>query len=150
MFPSNVYYDYAADEKRKLNEYDYRCIMDEYYDAFKRVGANNTEFVPANKRKIDGCAAMKSVFSEVNGRTIFRYFVGLNDAFETCIEMMQTDKLNTEIYVKQDGDDCADESRYGIMGILAKAAHLKVDRKKNSDFIVPKRDIQLREFGGLR
>lgn len=149
MPPCEVYYDYAMDTKHRLNEHVYRSDLDEYIDAFAEKEWNTT-FIPANKRKPDGCSMMKSVFADTKGEPIFRYFVGLNDAMEKSVDEVMTDKLNTEIYAKMEGDDETDELRYGIMGAMAKRAVRHINTDTDKPFIVPRRDVGARVGRGLR
>jgi hypothetical protein len=131
MYPSEIYYDYAMDEKHKINEQMYRSDLDEYLDAFNnREGGKQTAFIPANKRKVDGCHAMQLVFHIGDGVPIFRYFEGLNDKTVESIKQVETDKVNSEMYAKKDGDDGADKIRYGIMGALVRMQTLNLKAKK--------------------
>jgi hypothetical protein len=131
MYPSEIYYDYAMDTRHALNESNFRCDLDEYRDAFaSRMEGKATQFIPANKRKVDGCHAMRQVFNGGNGVPLFRYFDGLNDDFVEGINDVLTDKLNPEMYAKMDGDDVADECRYLVMGALRKQESLKMATRK--------------------
>lgn len=151
LFPCEIWYDYAMDTKHRLNEQVYRSDLDEYIDVFKSYdGAKNTIFTPANKRKIDGCHLMKQVFSVGNGDPIFRYFDGLNDPFVTSIKSMVSDEVEPEMYTKMDGDDEADEARYGIMGIVAKKVARRVNKSVSAPLnveIVKPDEVQ--NYGGL-
>jgi phage terminase large subunit len=126
QFPRVVFYDYAMDEKHKTDEWNYRSDLDVYKEVFAahRLG-KNVRFVPANKRKIDGCSAMRSVFKCINGKPQLFYYSGYNDEFEAGIKAVVQDKINPEIYAKMEGDDVADECRYGIMGIISFIAGIK-------------------------
>ena len=131
LFPCEIFYDYAMDEMSRKNEREYRSDLDEYKDVFKlKDGARNTRFIPANKRKVDGCHAMKGVFDLGDGLPVLRYFEGLNDDFVDAIKAAEMDDLNAEIYKKQDGDDPVDECRYGVMGINTKRAIKKMPKSK--------------------
>jgi hypothetical protein len=151
-FPTEVFYDYAMETKHKLNEQMYRSDLDEYLEVFKsRPGGIKTRFTPANKRKTDGCHAMRQVFSVGNGEPIFRYFDGLNDALVESIKKCETDVVNPEAYAKQDGDDAADSLRYGIMGVLARSAAMNNRKNNEADAAVEMpRPLELgRQYGGL-
>jgi hypothetical protein len=126
QFPRVVFYDYAMDEKHKTDEWNYRSDLDVYKEVFAahKLG-KNVRFVPANKRKIDGCSAMRSVFKCINGKPQLFYYSGYNDEFEAGIKAVVQDKINPEIYAKMEGDDVADECRYGIMGIISFIAGIK-------------------------
>ena len=131
MYPCEIYYDYAMDTKHALNEQNYRSDLDEYIEVFaSRSGGKDVLFVPANKRKIDGCHSMQLVFSIGDGVPIFRYFAQLNEKTVESIKGVETDKVNTEQYMKMDGDDGADKTRYGIMGALTKMQTLNIQAKK--------------------
>ena len=125
-FPSEIFYDYAMDEKHAINERIYISDLDIYKAVFsKRRGGNEVKFIPANKRKVDGCHAMKAMFAKVNGLPILRYFDGLNNEFVESIKNAITDKVNTEVYAKMDGDDPCDEFRYAAMGIMTRLMQQK-------------------------
>lgn len=149
MPPIEVYYDYAMNKEHRLNEVEYRSDIDEYKDQFEAKGWNTT-FVSANKRKIDGCSMMKSAFSVIEkDEPIFKCFSGLNDPLVQSIENVQTDALNTETYAKMDGDDEADECRYGIMGMISKTGTLKAVTKRDKPFKVPRKNKKIRQIRGL-
>jgi PBSX family phage terminase large subunit len=132
MYPSEIYYDYAMDTKHALNEQNYRSDLDEYIEVFaSRPGGKDVAFIPANKRKVDGCHSMQLVFHIGDGVPIFRYFDSLNDKTVESIKGVETDKVNTEQYMKMDGDDGADKTRYGVMGALTKMQTLNLAAKKN-------------------
>lgn len=141
LFPCEVFYDYAMDTKHKLSEHIFRSDLDEYKDAFaQNPHGKFVNFIPANKRKVDGCHIMKGVFHEGNGEPIMQYFEGLNEPFADSVNEMLTDALNTEIYAKMDGDDETDEARYGIVGIVTKAKLMqqmkpKADKNKGEKII---------------
>ena len=152
MFPNSIYFDYAMNEKHQLNEYHYKSDLDEYKEVFgASEGGKDTVFIPANKRKIDGCHAMHQVFANENGQPIFRYFDGLNDKLIDSLKSMVTDDIEPEIYSKIDGDDETDECRYGIMGIVAHSASLKTTKKKQAALVLNiERPMELaRTYGGL-
>jgi hypothetical protein len=153
LFPCEIFYDYAMDEKHRLNEQVYRSDLDEYKTVFENTdGGKDTLFIPANKRKIDGCHLMKQLFSEGNGEPLFRYFAALNDPFVTSVKGVMTDPLNTEIYAKMDGDDETDEARYGIMGIHSKSVANQVSsnkKQKQEQFTVERVKPATKIYGGL-
>lgn len=152
LFPCEVYYDYAMDTKHRLNEQVYRSDLDEYKDFFaSREGGKDTLFIPANKRKVDGCHIMQQVFSVGNGEPVFQYFDQLNDQFVESIKRMVSDEVEPEMYAKMDGDDEADEARYGIMGIVAKSAAIRSVKKRSEKTkqidITPV--VECHNYGGL-
>jgi hypothetical protein len=141
MYPSEIYYDSQMDVKHALNEMVYRSDIDEYLDAFKsRPAGIRTFFIPANKRKPDGCHAQRLVFSGAGGIPIYRYFDGLNDGLIEDLKRVITDKINSEQYAKMDGDDGADVHRYGIMGALTKMASINLKKQDNVRKIYKKRE----------
>jgi PBSX family phage terminase large subunit len=130
LFPCEIYYDYAMDTKHRLNERTYKSDLDEYKEAFSmREASRGCSFVPANKRKIDGCHIMLGAFDEGNGEPVFRYFDGLNDAMVHSLKSVESDDVNPEMYKKMDGDDEADETRYGVVGIVTKIAATRNRRR---------------------
>lgn len=150
LYPSEVYYDYAMATKKALNEHNYRSDLDEYIEVFgERLGGKETVFIPANKRKVDGCHILRQVLSNDTGRPILQMFDGLNDPLIASLKKVVTDKIEPEMYAKADGDDEVDELRYGIMGAVAKAQAMKTSTKSN-DFKVPKIKDNFRVSGGLR
>jgi hypothetical protein len=129
MYPSEIYYDGAMETKHALNEYMFRSDLDEYLDAFRaRPGGEGVQFIPANKRKADGCHSQRLVFSLGDGDPIYRYFDGLNDGLIEDLNRVTTDKLNSEQYAKMEGDDGADVHRYGIVAALTKMAQINMRR----------------------
>ena len=135
-YPSEIYYDYAMATKHALSERNYRSDLDEYVEVFaKRSATRPVSFVPANKRKIDGCHLVRKVIAAVpDGVPVLRYFEGLNDDFVEGMQEVLTDKLNPEMYAKMDGDDTADEVRYGIMGALTKMQALNAPARRKEEF----------------
>jgi phage terminase large subunit len=125
-YPSEIFYDYAMDEKHAVNERIYLSDLDVYRGVFStRPTGKNVKFIPANKRKVDGCHAMIAMFDKGNGLPILRYFKGMNDAFVLSIKNVIKDKTNPEVYAKIDGDDETDEFRYAAMGIMTRLSARK-------------------------
>lgn len=154
MFPCEIYYDYAMDTKHRLNEFYYRSDIDEYKDVFSaQHGGKDTIFIPANKRKVDGCHAMKQCFVSPGngGPPIVRYYDGLNDPFVLGVKSVISDNIEPEMYAKMDGDDCVDEARYGIMGMISKTAAAKTTATKSAPIrINAVRPLDMaRQYGGL-
>ena len=126
VYPAEIFYDYAMDEKHAVNERIYISDLDVYRGVFStRPTGKNVKFIPANKRKVDGCHAMIAMFDKGNGVPILRYFKGLNDPFVTSIKSQVKDKTNPEVYAKIDGDDETDEFRYAAMGIMTRLSAQK-------------------------
>lgn len=155
QFPHIIFYDYSMDAKHKLNEWEYKSELDEYKEVFRRhLLGKSVQFVPANKRKIDGCNMMRTVFRMENGKPRFFYFFGLNDKFVDSVKGVVTDDVNAEIYAKMDGDDSADECRYGIMGANTICSSLKAAKEYNehggSERLTSTSDTIRKMMGGLR
>ena len=142
QFPRYIFYDYSMDEKHRMNEWNYRSDLDEYKDVFRAHPlGKNVQWIPANKRKVDGCNAMREVFVKDKGKPRFFYFDGFNSGFSDGIKCLVTDEINSEIYAKMDGDDIGDGLRYGVMGCISicsgirsardyKARHIKQEPVK--------------------
>ena len=147
-YPSDIFYDYSMETKHALNEHNYRSDLDEYMDVFKtRLGGKQVSWIPANKRKVDGCHSMRLVFSASAGTPIFRYFDGLNDDLVGGLSDVMVDKLNPEMYAKMEGDDVADECRYMVMGALVKMSGYQTHRP--SDRVMAARREPLTTWKGL-
>jgi hypothetical protein len=117
-FPKAIYYDPSMETKRRLSEQFFRSDIDEYLDVFKsKAKAAHVKFAPANNRKVDGCHIMRQLFAPVGDAMVpeYFYFDGYNQSFVNGILDVLTDENNIETYDKQDGDDIADESRYGAV-----------------------------------
>jgi hypothetical protein len=116
-FPMSIYYDPSMNAKRRLSEIFYRSDIDEYLDVFKSDPKScETQFIPANNRKIDGCHTMRQLFTKnEQGVPDFFYFDKYNESTVESILNVMTDKNNVEIYEKADGDDGADSLRYGLV-----------------------------------
>jgi PBSX family phage terminase large subunit len=150
MYPCEVYYDYAMDTKKALNEHVYRSDLDEYIEAFnERKEGKKVLFIPANKRKVDGCHSMKLVFSNADGEPIYKQFDGLNEELKQSVKEVITDKLNAEIYAKMEGDDGSDALRYLVMGALVKMQSLNMAAKSEEKRPPPKKKEPLTKQYGL-
>ena len=119
IFPCEIFYDPSMDTKKKINEQIYKSDIDEYKEYFfKHDASRHVRFTPANNRKVDGCHIMRETFATgVSGVPIFHYFDRSNEGTVDSVKAVLTDKNNTEIYAKQEGDDAADQLRYLIVGI---------------------------------
>jgi Phage terminase large subunit. len=147
LYPSEIYYDYQMETKHALNEMVYRSDLDEYLDAFAaRPSGGDTVFIPANKRKPDGCHSMRLVFNSANGNPIYKYFDGLNDGLIASLKAVITDKINPEMYSKMDGDDGADTLRYLVMGALTKMSSMGIGKAKTERKIYKKREPLTRRY----
>ena len=154
LYPREIYYDYAMDEQHRLNEHIYVSDLAIYKKVFSRSPAGEqVAFIPANKRKVDGCHALAQVFDNSTGRSILQIFDGLNDKLVEAIKLMETDKTNEEVYAKMDGDDPVDELRYGIMGVLSRAEHIRQQAVKSKKLeaarSVSAADFEIKQYGGL-
>lgn len=147
MYPSEVYYDYQMETKHALNEMVYRSDLDEYMDAFRsRPAGAGTVFIPANKRKVDGCHAQRLVFSFNGGNPIYRYFDGLNEGLIEDLKRVKTSKVEPEMYEKMDGDDGADTHRYGTLGALTKMTSLNLEKAESERKYPKKREPLTKVF----
>lgn len=121
LFPNWITYDPSMETKRRLSDVFFRSDLDEYVDLFKgRQKSKHVMFTPSNTKsqgaKVNGCHAMRQVFSPNDaGTRQFYFFDGYNTSFIDGILNVMTDKNNAEVYEKADGDDIADEARYGIV-----------------------------------
>jgi len=113
-FPLTVWADPTMWTDAKLNENIIRSPMDEYKDVFAE---KEVEFVKANNNKPNGCDMVQTAFELEDGIPGFKYWRYYNKSFEVGISAVQVDENNKDIYAKMDGDDCADEARYGIVGL---------------------------------
>lgn len=132
-FPMEVYYDPSMDAVEKLSERMYRSNIDEYKDYFgSRELSKHVVFKPANNRKVDGCHIMRALFDSTKGRPVLSYFDGYNASFAEGVCAVLTDKNNKEIYTKMDGDDAADEARYGCVAGWTKINQMLQVKNANS------------------
>jgi hypothetical protein len=139
LFPAEVYFDPSMNTKEKLSDRMYRSVLDEYLDVFAaKQASSKTRFVAANNRKIDGCQLMKAALANSDGRPLVTYFKGYNNQSVSKVKSVLTDQNNLEIYAKQDGDDAADEWRYGIVAGITKAQQIRkaFERKDESEFLL--------------
>jgi hypothetical protein len=126
VFPDMIWVDPAM-----------RAPIDEYLDVFSKHN-KHTHFEPANNNKINGCAIMKMLFTNTNNNPDFRYWQDYNKSWITSIMRVETDENNIEIYAKMDGDDGADEGRYGLVGCNSIKSTLLKTREINT----PKTHLQ--------
>jgi hypothetical protein len=113
FFPEKIYADPSMWTKVKLNEEMTRAPIEEYQDLWADNNKDKTTFVKANNDKVNGCQIMRMQYAGMDGVPAVRYFKRYNTSFEEGIASAITDKNNPEIYAKVDGDDVADEARYG-------------------------------------
>lgn len=139
IFPPTIYFDPAMN--KKAGEKFARADIDVYRDVFKnRAESKRVQFISANNRKIDGCHAMKEVIHD-DGNTdspILKYFIPYNRTFVDGLKRVLVDPNNSEVYKKDDGDDEADEARYGVMAGVAKRAMKKrlMEEKETDESVV--------------
>lgn len=124
FFPDTIWADPALWTDVKLNEQMVRAPIDEYVEIFK-MGHRKTVFTKANNQKDNGCQIMRMLFKGSDGHPGVKYWGGYNASFEQGITTVLTDKNRPEIYAKQEGDDVADEARYGIIGCWSFISTLK-------------------------
>ena len=112
QMPDIIYFDPSMQTQHKLSESLYRSDIDEYKDTFANT---KVSFLPANNRKPDGCHIMQELFTLGTGKPKCQYFENYNGSFEDGIKFVQVDENHRETYAKMDGDDAADEARYGMV-----------------------------------
>ena len=116
IWPDTVYYDPSMQTKRKMSESMYVSDIGIYQEVFAaRDESKHVQFLPANNRKVDGCHILGAMLDEDQGVPELRYFEGTNKTFTDGLRRVLTDKNNAEVYAKADGDDEADEARYGAV-----------------------------------
>lgn len=124
QMPVTIWADPSMWTKQRLNEDMFRSNIDEYIDLFSSHGAR-TIFEKANNDKINGCAIMRQHLAETDGVPKVYFFEGYNTTFLDNVTAVETDPNNRDIYLKMDGDDVADETRYGIVGLYSTQASIK-------------------------
>lgn len=138
FFPVAIYHDPAMSTENRLSERNTRSHIDEYKDVFAaRDESRHVQFIPANNRKPDGCAIMRDLLNlNENGVSQLQVFSGLNTTFVDGLRAVDADDNNPEIYAKADGDDAADEARYGAMAcrsMMAQFAKMQPSLSVKSD-----------------
>jgi phage terminase large subunit len=113
-FPKTIWADPSIWTQARLSERITRAIVDEYKDCFKN---SYTLFEKANNSKVNGCALMRSSLSETDGEPQLYYFKNYNSTWHEHVSSVQIDPNNKDICLKMEGDDAADETRYGIVAL---------------------------------
>jgi len=136
FFPLKVYSDPSAWRSNRISDGDHAAPIDVYWETFK---GKPTEFVKANNNKEHGCAIMKEFFTFDRGCPKFQYWDLYNGDFENGIANVISDETNLEIYKKRQGDDIADECRYGLVGINDEIAEERQRKalNKNMNEMIP-------------
>lgn len=116
ILPVTIFADPSMWTKHRLNDIMTRSVIDEYEAVF---AGSRTKFEKANNDKRGGCDIMRNMFSLHNGIPRFKFFKDHNTTMVENLHAMTADENNPEIYIKADGDDVADECRYGIMGLYS-------------------------------
>lgn len=127
-FPERVWADPSMWTQVKKNEFDVWSPIQEYETYFKEHG-HKTQFVKANNDKVNGSQVMRFLFRKNEEGQQFKYFSGYNTSFVDGILFVDTDQNDKEKYAKQDGDDAADEARYGLVGCWGMTAVLRQRQK---------------------
>lgn len=130
VFPRVIWADPSMWTATRLSERYTRSTIDEYKDVFARNG--NVIFEKANNSKVTGCTLMRESLSEKDGQPQLYYFDKYNTQWVEQVQYVETDPNNRDICLKMDGDDAADETRYGIVGlssVLVSEAQSKVHNK---------------------
>jgi hypothetical protein len=121
--PVYVYYDYAMDTKKKINDHTWVSDIDEYKRCFSLSPIGQScIFMPANKRKVDGCHIMHSMMQCNNGKPKMFIFSQGNQKLVDGISRVIVDDKNPEVYKKSNGDDEADALRYLLVAASGKIA----------------------------
>lgn len=132
-FPTDIYYDPSMDTQTKISERMYQSVLDEYKRVFALKGQSKAvNWIAANNRKIDGCQIMRQCFGIDKGKPRLTYFQGYNQSFESGIKRVMFDENNLEIYAKADGDDAADEARYGIVAAYSFVNRVRQQEQRKS------------------
>jgi hypothetical protein len=116
LFPEIIWADPSAWTKVRLNDHMVRSPIDEYIDLFKANG-KHTRFMPANNDRRNGCQMVRQLLKGRHGTPEIMYFGGgWNTTLVDGMAAVITDKNDQEVYLKQAGDDEADQTRYGSVG----------------------------------
>jgi len=113
-YPVTVWAGHDAWTKSRLGEDYVRSPVDEYNDVFVGTGVG---FVKANTDRQGGCAVMRELFDSASGSSCVYYWPQYNRTYAEDMQSMIIDPNKPEEYQKVDGDDTADECRYGLQGI---------------------------------
>jgi len=145
LFPSEIYFDPSIATKEKLSDRFFRSILDEYTDIFEaKEHSRSVAFLPANNRKIDGCHLMRAALAPTDGQPLLTYFDRYNSESVLRVKGVLVDKNNPEIYAKMDGDDEADEWRYGVVAGVTKAANLRANaNRKEASFLLEDNKLEM-------
>ena len=130
QFPHNIYFDPSMATKQRLSPSATGSFIDEY----KKVFGHKTTFKEANNNKVHGCMLMRQVLHGTHGFPSLFYWPAYNQSFVDGMKSVITDQNNREIYKKMDGDDIADEVRYGVVAGYA-SSRGNSSRKKNHDYM---------------
>lgn len=125
VFPKTIWYPPDMDKRSGVNDVSTATAIDEY---IRRFGKRSS-FELCNNDRVFGCQIMRRFFKAVNGTTQFRYWAGYNTTLEDGIISLITDKNNREVYLKTDGDDEGDQTRYGLSGIWSIIGNLKNENR---------------------
>jgi phage terminase large subunit len=114
MFPGEIYYDYAMDNRAGLRQDDWTPT-----DYFRKAFGKKSKWIRANKNRVNGWQIMLDYFScdKDTGLSKFRYWDIYNTTFEETIPSLIADKNNPSDVLKCKIDHTADECRYGLVGI---------------------------------
>lgn len=121
QMPVKIYADPSMWTKTKVSEQTSRATIDEYIDRFSEGGAR-TVFQRANNDKINGCSLVRMKLKETDGMPQVFYWDGFNATWLEGMQAVVTDPNNRDVYLKSDGDDVCDETRYGIIGVYSEQA----------------------------
>lgn len=113
--PREIYADPSMWTKQRINPHTIVSYIDEY----KKVFGDRVRFLEANNNKVHGCMLMRQVLAGTHGFPSMFYWPQYNTMWVEGIKAVVTDDHNKEVYLKMDGDDCADEGRYGIVAMHA-------------------------------
>lgn len=128
QFPVKIFADPSMWTKQRINEDTIRANIDEYIDRFREARAR-TVFERANNDKVNGAAILRQHLAETYGMPKVFYWSGYNNTWVESLTSVPTDKNNRDIPEKVDGDDVADETRYGVLGMYSvEAVKRKTDQ----------------------
>lgn len=127
FFPVAIHFDPSMGTEQRMSERYTRAHIDEYREVFgARSESMRCQFLPANNRKPDGCATVRAMLQlNESGASELSVFSGLNNSFIDGLRAVEADENNPEIYAKADGDDAADEGRYGCVAAKTFMAQLQ-------------------------
>jgi len=122
QFPVTIWADSSMWTEARLNERMIRSQIDEYKDAFQ---GTRTRFEKATRDKTFSCMITQQMFSGRESYPEYVLWKGTNHGWRESITLPEIDQNHPESYLKCDGDDVADETRYGCMGLWAWQNRLK-------------------------